>query len=45
MGTVHLLNEDGETLDLKFFREFSPMFIENVKVLKKGEGVAGKAVQ
>jgi len=45
MGTVHLLNEDGETLDLKFYREFSPMFIENVKVLKYGEGVAGKAVQ
>jgi PAS domain S-box-containing protein len=45
MGTVHLLNEDGETLDLKFYREFSPLFVENVKVLKYGEGVAGKAIQ
>ena len=45
MGTVHLLNEDGETLDLKFYREFSPMLVENVKVLKYGEGVAGKAIQ
>jgi len=45
MGTVHLLNEDGETLDLKFYREFSPMFIENVKVLKYGEGVAGRAIE
>ena len=45
MGTLHLLHEDGENLDLRFYREFSPMFIENVKVLKYGEGVAGKAVQ
>ncbi len=45
MGAVHLLNEDGETLDLKFYREFSPTLVENVKVLKYGEGVAGKAVQ
>ena len=45
MGTVHLLNEEEETLDLKFYREFPPRLIENVKVLKYGEGVAGKAVQ
>ena len=45
MGTIHLLNEDGETLDLKFCKEFSPALVENVKVLKYGEGVAGKAIQ
>ncbi len=45
MGTIHLLNEDGGTLDLKFCKEFSPVLIENVKVLKYGEGVAGKAIQ
>jgi PAS domain S-box-containing protein len=45
MGTVHLLSEDGKTLDLKFYREFSPMFVDNVKVLKYGEGVAGQAIQ
>jgi PAS domain S-box-containing protein len=45
MGTIHLLNEDGETLDLKFSKAFSPALVENVKVLKYGEGVAGKAIQ
>jgi PAS domain S-box-containing protein len=45
MGTIHLLNEDGKTLDLKFSKEFSPVLVESVKVLKYGEGVAGKAIQ
>jgi len=45
MGAIYLLNEDGETLDLKFCKEFSPVLAENVKVLKYGEGVAGKAIQ
>jgi PAS domain S-box-containing protein len=45
MGTVHLINENGENLDLKYYKEFPPILIENVKVLKYGEGVAGKSVQ
>lgn len=45
MGAIYLLNEDGETLDLKFCKEFSPLLAESVKVLKYGEGVAGKAIQ
>ncbi len=44
MGTIHLLNDDGKSLDLKSYSGFSPVFIEHVKVLRWGEGVAGKAV-
>jgi PAS domain S-box-containing protein len=44
MGTIHLLKDGGEGLDLKAYSGFSPGFIEHVKVLRGGEGVAGKAV-
>ncbi len=44
MGTIHFVNEHTETLELRSYKEFSPVFLENVKVLKYGEGVAGKAV-
>ena len=43
-GTVHLISKDGENLELKSDQGFSPAFIENVKVMKYGEGVAGKAI-
>jgi len=43
-GTVHLISKDGENLELKSDKGFSPDFIENVKVMKYGEGVAGKVV-
>jgi PAS domain S-box-containing protein len=44
MGAIHFVNEHTETLELRSYKEFSPVFLENVKVLKYGEGVAGKAV-
>jgi PAS domain S-box-containing protein len=43
-GTVHFISKDGENLELKSDQGFSPAFIEKVKVMKYGEGVAGKAI-
>jgi PAS domain S-box-containing protein len=43
-GTVHLISRDEENLELKSDQGFSPAFLENVKVMKYGEGVAGKAI-
>lgn len=45
IGTIHLLKEDGETLELKYHIGPSDILDENIKYFKIGEGVAGKAVQ
>jgi len=45
MGTVHLLDKDNETLELKLEKGHTPSITEHVKVLKVGEGVCGKVVK
>ncbi len=45
MGAVHLLQPDGETLELKTHKGFSPQFVEYIKTLQYGEGVAGNAIK
>ena len=45
IGAIHLLNEDEETLELKFDKGHPPILAEKSKGFKKGEGVCGKAIQ
>ena len=45
MGSIHLLSEDGETLELKSDRGQPPALSENVSLLKVGEGVAGRVIR
>jgi len=45
MGAIYLYNEVEAILELKFNKGYPPAFAENVKIVKFGEGVAGKAVQ
>jgi len=45
MGSIHLLNEDGEKLELKCSEGQPPILAENIKNVKFGEGVCGKAVK
>ena len=45
MGSIHLLNEDGEILELKCSEGQPPILAENIKNVKFGEGVCGKAVK
>ena len=45
MGAIYLYNEVEATLELKFSKGYTSSFVENVKVMKFGEGVAGRAVQ
>ncbi len=41
LGTLHILSEDGETLELKHERGNPERILERIKRLKKGEGVCG----
>jgi PAS domain S-box-containing protein len=45
MGGIYLLQQDGETFELKYHKGYLPDFIENVKVRKFGEGVSGRAIE
>jgi PAS domain S-box-containing protein len=45
MGGIYLWNEEEEALELKYYRGYSPVFAESMKVLKYGEGISGKAIQ
>ncbi len=45
MGTIHLLNEDREKIELRFSKGVSPELMEQIRVFKIGEGICGKAVQ
>jgi len=43
MGGIYLFKEINQTLELKHSKGHSDAFVENVKVLKPGEGISGKA--
>jgi PAS domain S-box-containing protein len=45
MGTIHFLDKDEETLELKSEKGNPPNITENVKVFKVGEGVCGKVAK
>lgn len=45
MGTIYLLNEDHETLELKYHKNYPPHLAEVVKKLKRGEGVVGLTIE
>ncbi len=45
MGGIYLFREADRVLELKCSKEHSPAFVENVKVLKPGEGISGKSFQ
>jgi PAS domain S-box-containing protein len=45
MGAIFLYDEDKRILELKFNKGYSPSLAESVKVLKFGEGIAGKALE
>ena len=44
MGAIYLLNEKGDALEMKSQVGHSPAMLEEVKVLKYGEGVSGSAI-
>ncbi len=43
MGGIFLFRETDETLELKHSKGHSQAFIENVRLLKPGDGISGKA--
>lgn len=45
MGGIYLIQESGEELEFKYHQGYSPHFIENVKFIKYGDGVAGNALR
>lgn len=45
MGTIYLLNEGKEWLELRYHKNYPSHLEEAVKRLKRGEGVAGTAVE
>jgi PAS domain S-box-containing protein len=45
MGGIYLFDENKETLELSYYKGYSAVFAENVKVLRLGEDISGKAVQ
>jgi len=45
IGSLHLLKEDGETLELRSEKGHPPVLAENIKSFKFGEGVCGKVVK
>ncbi len=45
MGGIYLLQESGEVFEFKYHKGFGPRFVENVRILKYGDGVCGKAVK
>ncbi|MBS3919256.1 MAG: PAS domain S-box protein [Deltaproteobacteria bacterium] len=44
MGTIYLVSDDRQWLDLKFHKNYPSHLAEEVKRLKRGEGVVGSAV-
>jgi PAS domain S-box-containing protein len=44
IGAIYLLNEEGDTLEMKYQNGQTPAMVEESKVLKCGEGVSGKAI-
>ncbi len=45
MGTIYLLSDDREWLELKYHQNYPSHLLETVKRLKKGEGVVGTTVE
>jgi PAS domain S-box-containing protein len=45
MGAIHLLNEEGDALEMKSHIRHPAALFEEVKVLKYGEGISGRSVQ
>ena len=45
MGGIYLWNEEEEILELNYYKGYTPVFAESVKILKLGEGISGKAIQ
>jgi PAS domain S-box-containing protein len=45
MGGIYLLQESGEAFEFKYHKGFGPRFVENVRFLKYGDGICGKAVK
>lgn len=45
MGSIHLVREDGETLEMEFEQGQPPGMSENAKPFKGGEGIAGKVIK
>ncbi len=45
MGGIYLFNEANQILELKHSKGHSSAFVENVKVLKPGEGISGESFQ
>jgi PAS domain S-box-containing protein len=45
MGTIYLITEEGEELELKYHKNYSPHLAEAVKRLKRGEGVVGLTLE
>jgi PAS domain S-box-containing protein len=44
MGTIYLVGDDGEWLELKYHQNYPSHLAEVVKRLKRGEGVVGSAI-
>jgi len=44
MGTIYLISDDGEWLELKYHQNYPSHLAEAVKRLKRGEGVVGSVV-
>ncbi len=44
MGSIYLLNEEENVLEMKYHNGHTPAMVEEGKALKYGEGVSGKAI-
>lgn len=44
MGGIYLFNQDENLLELRFNKGYTSTFVERVKVIPFGEGIAGKAL-
>jgi PAS domain S-box-containing protein len=44
MGTIYLVSDDREWLELRYYKNYPSHLAEAVKKLKRGEGVVGSAV-
>jgi PAS domain S-box-containing protein len=45
MGGIYLLQEGGEVFEFKYHKGFGPRFVENIRLLKYGDGICGEAVK
>ncbi|MGB9630043.1 MAG: PAS domain S-box protein, partial [Thermodesulfobacteriota bacterium] len=45
MGGIYIIQESGETFEFKYHKGFSHRFVENVRLLRYGDGICGKAIK